>query len=193
MRRILTAMVAIGLVPTFVLGKGVAKTATTNCFVPKDEVQVLVSYFKWVRDREYTTVVITNTELPDVDVDYANLRLATIGHGVPVDVRTDLKSKATSECRIRPITGIPNLQFISKTAHDEMFRSRTAWSKFRKRFGKNAELRSVSRVGFNAAHSIAMFYVTGGIGPMAASCSVYVFRRQNGEWIKDSEAILWTS
>ena len=187
----LTAIVAIGLVPTFAFGNGVAKRAATNCFFSKDEVKVLVSYFKWSLDRKHEMVVVTNAELPDVDVDYANLRLATIGHGVPMDVRTDLKNKSTSECLIRPITGIPGLQFISKTARDEMFRSRTGWSNFRKRYGKNAELRSVSRVGFNAAHNLAMFYVTGGIGPMAASCFVYVFRRQNGEWIKDSDAILW--
>lgn len=162
-----------------------------HCTVPQDEMQVLVSYLKWSADNKNATVLVTTTDATMIDVDYVNVKLAISGHGTPADVRNDLKRKITAPCLIGAITSVPNLQFMSKNNHDRMFKTRNGWSEFHKRYGRNATVTSISRVGFNSDHTVAVFYVSSGIDRMAGSGFLYVFRRRDGKWIKDAESPVW--
>ncbi len=155
--------------------------------------QVVRSYLEWSVDKKNVTVLVTKTETSDIDIDYVSLRLGISGHGVPVDVRNELKRKNHTSCALGPIKGVPNLQFISQEDHDRMFQQRNGWSEFRKRYGKNARILSVSRVGFNANRTIALFYSTGGVDRMGGSCGAYVFRLRGGKWIKDGDWLVWNT
>lgn len=188
MKHLLSVVIAVCMATTCFAK---APVAVKHCTVPQDEMQVLVNYLKWSADNKDATVLITTTEATTIDVDYVNLQLATSGHGTPIDVRNDLKRKIASPCLIGTVASVPNLQFMSKNEHDQMFQTRNGWAKFHKRYGKNASIESISRVGFNSDHTIALFYVTGGIDRMGGSCYLYVFRRREGKWVKDAESPVW--
>jgi hypothetical protein len=159
--------------------------------VPADEMRVLASYLRWSVDPKGVTVLLTTTEGSSIDIDYINLKLAISGHGTPSDVRSDLKAKLDLVCQIPPIAGIRGLRLISQEDRNQLFQKRTGWSNFHRRNCRDARLVTISRVGFNAEKTIALFYATDGIGRMAGGCSLYVFRLRKGAWVKESEAPAW--
>jgi hypothetical protein len=167
------------------------KRSELQCSVPADEMQVLTSYLKWEADARSVTVLVTTTDTSDIDIDYVNLLLAVRGLGTPPEARQDLKRKNSRGCAINAVPEIRNLRLISQRENDAMFSRRTAWADFHKSYGKDARLVTISRVGFNPDKHVALFYATGGLGPMAGSCYLYVFELRNGKWVKQAEAPAW--
>ena len=126
-----------------------ADSAVQNklCTVQGEEMEVFASYLK--EGIASPQVLVTKTVSAHADVDALNLQLAAQARGIPPDVRADFKEKNKSSCLIKPSTGIPNLHFISKHERDLMFRkASTGWSDFHKKYGKEAEILLLSRVGF---------------------------------------------
>ncbi len=182
-------LVSIILVP-FANAKSAAN-ASSRCVVPPDEMRVLVSYLKWSAHKNNLTVVVTTTEATGIDIDYANLRLAISGQGTPSDVRNDFKAKQKPTCQIPSVAGVPNLRRISERQYEQLFRGRNGWSRFHRRYGSDARLVTLSRVGFDSKKTIALFYATDGIDHMAGGGAVYVFRLRDGKWIEESQAPVW--
>jgi len=161
------------------------------CTVQGEEIEVFDSYLKGGTAPQ---VLVTRTVPPHVDVDAINLQLAVQGRGIPPDVRTDFKEKNKSSCLIRPFEGIPNVHFVSKKEHDLMFRNSSAgWSDFHKKFGKEAEILLLSRVGFNPEKTLALLHVSSGMGGMAGGGTLYLFERKNGKWVIKSHIQTWTT
>ena len=185
--------IVVILLACMAAGKQPQNKPGLQCSVPIDEVQVLTSYLKWTVDPRSVTVLVTTTDTADIDLDYVNLLLASKGHGTPPEARQDLKRKSRRGCAINDVPEIRNLRLISKHDRDAMFRRRTGWADFHSRYGKDAHLVTISRVGFDSDKKIALFYVTGGLGPMASSCYLYVFELKNGRWAKRSEAPVWST
>lgn len=175
------------------VGKEPQNKSGLQCSLPIDEVQVLTSYLKRSGEAQSVTVLVTTTDTADIDLDYVNLLLASKGHGTPLEARQDLKRKSRRGCAINNVPEIRNLRLISKRDHDEMFRRRTGWADFHGRYGKDAHLVTISRVGFDSEKKVALFYVTDGLGSMAGSCYLYVFELRTGKWVKKSEAPVWST
>ena len=183
------ALLSAILVP-FAIAENAA-SASSKCVVPPNEMSVLVTYLKWSAEEKNLTVVVTTTEATGIDIDYANLKLAISGHGTPSDVRNDFKAKQKPDCQIPPIAGVPNLRLISKRQYEQLFRGRNGWSRFHRQYGRDARLVTLSRVGFDAKKTIALFYTTDGIASMGGGGAVYVFRLRDGKWIEESQASVW--
>lgn len=158
------------------------------CTVRREELEVFAAYLK----RETSPqVVVTRTEPARPDVDTLSLQLAATGRGIPADVRADFKAKNKSGCAINPFAGISNLHFISREEHDLMFRG--GWREFHKRYGKDAELLWLSRVGFNSDRTLALLHVSGGIDRMASGGELYLFERKEGKWVIKLQVQTWAT
>ena len=162
------------------------------CTVPGEETEVFDSYLK--EGIASPQVLVTRTARPHVDVDALNLQLAAQRRAIPPEVRADFKGKNRSSCLIKPFAGIPNLYFVSKHEHDLMFRKGlTGWSDFHKKYGKEAEILFLSRVGFNPEKTLALLHVSSGTGGMAAGGTLYLFERKNGKWVIRLHFRTWTT
>jgi hypothetical protein len=101
MRHTLAFVLGVFSMATFAFSSVTSKRPSAACTVPNDEMQVLVSFLNPAgANRRDATVLVTKTDTSDVDIDYANLRLATSGRGVPAEVRDDLKNKNRTTCDI---------------------------------------------------------------------------------------------
>jgi hypothetical protein len=159
------------------------------CLVQHDELEVLRSYL-----REGSTspqVVVTTTEVLQADVDSLNLQLAARGLGIPSDVRADFKEKNKSACAITPFAGIAKVRFISPKEYDAIFRA--GWAEFHKKFGKDAEVLRLSRVGFNSDKTLALIHVSGGIDRMAGGGALYLLERTTNTWVIKSHIQTWAT
>jgi hypothetical protein len=163
------------------------------CTVQGEEIEVFDSYLK--EGIASPQVLVTKTVSPHfVDVDTLNLQLAAQGRGIPPDVRIDFKEKNKSSCLIKPYTGIPNLHFVSKREHDLMFRNAsTGWSDFHEKYGKEAEILLLSRVGFNREKTLALLHVSSAMGGMAGGGTLYLFERKEGKWIMKLHIQTWAT
>lgn len=158
------------------------------CTVREDEIEVFIDSLGGGTNQ---TVLVTKTTAMSVDVDYINLQLAVRGQGIPPEVRTDFKDKNKSSCLIEPFSGIVNIRFISEIESDRLFLR--GWSEFRKKYGRNASLVYLSRVGFNADKTLALVHVSSGIGPMAAGGALYLLEKKKGKWVIKSSMETWTT
>jgi hypothetical protein len=162
------------------------------CVVRGEEFEVFASYLK--QDIASPLVLVTTTDSPHIDVDALNLQLAANGRGIPPDVRTDFSEKNKSTCMIELFAGIPNLRYISKREEGLIFRVPSkGWSKFHKRYGKEAEILWLSRVGFNPEKTLALLHVSGGMGPMAGGGTLYLLERKDGVWVIKSQIQTWAT
>jgi len=160
----------------------------STCTVPREELEVYVIY---LNQESSPHVVVAQTESAQPDVDTLNLRLATQGRGIPPDVRANFKAKNKSACAIKPFAGTPNLHFISREEHDTIFRA--GWGEFHKRYGQDAEILWLSRVGFNSDRTLALLHVSGGIDRMAGGGELYLFERKEGKWVIKSHIQTWAT
>lgn len=174
--------------PLWAQTAGGAASHNTHCAAAKEEIEVFADVLRGGHDQ---TVLVTKTATMGVDVDYVNLQLAVKGRGIPPDVRIDFKKKNKSSCLIEPFTGITNLDFITQSEQDQLFRE--GWSEFHKKYGKNASLVSLSRVGFNADKTLALVHVSSGIGSMAAGGTLYLLEKKEGKWVVKSSMGTWTT
>ena len=186
-------LIVVTLLTCTAAGKEPRNPTGLQCSLPIDEMQVLTSYLKWAVEAQTVTVLVTTTDTADIDLDYANLLLASKGHGTPPEARQDLNRKSHRGCAINGVSEIRNLRLISKRDSDTMFRRRSGWADFHSRYGKDAHLVTLSRVGFDSNKKVALFYVTDGLGSMAGSCYLYVFELKTGKWVKKSETPVWST
>ena len=166
-----------------------------KCTVQEEEKEIYVAYLHATDSPGSIRLLVTETDRrlfgSGLDWDSINLRLAANGRGIPPDVRHDFEEKNKASCAIEPIVGIERLRLISKSDEDKIFK--TGWDEFHKKYGKDAECVSLSRVGFNAGRSLALLHVSGGIGPMAAGGMLYVFERKDGQWTIKTQVATWTT
>jgi hypothetical protein len=161
------------------------------CLVPEDELQVIAAYLKHGDSATTLTVVVTETEPSGADIDYLNLQLAARGHGIPADVRSDFKDKDKSSCGLSISAGIGNVEFISKAQEKALFRD--GWKAFHTKYGKDASLLKLSRVGFSSSKELALVHVSSGVGPMAAGGRLYILERNGGQWAIKESIETWTT
>lgn len=162
------------------------------CVVQREEIEFFISYLR--EGAASPKVVVTTIVTPHVDVDAINLQLAAQGRGIPPDVRADFKEKNKSSCVVKPFVDLPNLHFISEREHDLMFRTPSkGWNEFHKKYGKEAEMLFLSRVGFNQDKTLALFHISSGIGEMAAGGSLFLCEKKNGKWVVKSHIQTWTT
>jgi hypothetical protein len=160
------------------------------CVFQAEETEVLTSYLR--QGTASLRVLVTKTDSQYIDVDALNLQLAAKGRGIPPDVRMDFSDKNKSSCVIQPFTGIPNLRFISKHEENLMFQVPSkGWSKFHKKYGKEAEMLWLSRIGFNSEKTLALLHVSGAMGGMAGGGTLYLFERKDGKWVIKSQIQTW--
>lgn len=138
-------------------------------------------------------VVVTSTESSGFDLDTANLKLSVRGQGIPAAVRQDFKREASTDCTLERSFAVKGVQFISPSDRDDLFRGRNGWAKFHVRYGKEASLVTLSRVGLDPDKNFAIIYVTSGIERMAASGYLYVLQKVSGKWIKKAEISVWNT
>lgn len=138
-------------------------------------------------------MLVTKTDYSHADVDYLNLQLAAKGRGIPPEVRTDFKEKNRLSCLIQPFAGIGGLQFISKREKDLMFRVPKGCSKFHKKYGKEAEMLWVSRIGFNAEKTLALIHISGAMGSMAGSGTLNLLELKERKWVVKAQIETWTT
>ena len=173
------------LVWTWLLCACVLSAQTTNeaganqtfCTVPKDELAALDAVFKGPYDEP--EVIVTKTEqwtLPNV----INLELAARGRGLPPDLRRDFDEKNRSSCTIMPFISNRNVHFISTAEEREIFR--IGWNEFYRRFGKNAGITRVSRVGFNSDKTLALVHVWGAVAANGAAGTFFLLQRNQEKW-----------
>ena len=163
----------------------------TRCELTAEETEVFVSYLKAERRSPALTVLVTRTVPTDMDLDTYNLQLAAKGRGIPPDVRVDFKEKNKSGCAIVPFSGVANLHFISKAEHDQIFQ--TGWSEFHKRYGEEASVLWLSRVGFNRDKTLALLYVSSGMGRLAVDGVLYLLERKEAKWVIKTRIEIYTS
>ncbi len=83
---------------------------------------------------------------------------------------------------------------MSKREHDLMFRNAsTGWSDFHKKYGKQAEILLLSRVGFNSERTLALLHVSSGMGRMAGGGTLYLFERKGGKWVIKTHIQTWAT
>jgi hypothetical protein len=147
------------------------------CTVPKDEMTALDAIYGVPYDEP--NVMVTKTEqwsLPDV----VKLQLAAQGRGLPLDLRRDFEEKNKSSCMILPFFSNRNVHFISAAEERQIFR--IGWNEFYRRFGKNAGIDKVSRVGFNSNKTLALVHLSGAAGPNGAAGTLYLLQRNQNKW-----------
>jgi hypothetical protein len=156
-------------------------TSSKTCYATKEEIQVYAGFLRGESSPANPTVLVTKTEAWIQDMDTLNLMLAAKGHGIPPDLRTDFTVKNKSSCLITSFEGVPNLRFISKGEESTIFVA--GWEEFHKKYGKGAEVVTVSRVGFNSDKTLALLHIIGAKGRMAATGELYVLERKDGKWV----------
>jgi hypothetical protein len=183
-------LLIIGL--AFFAIQGLAWPSGSNiCSVQKQEKEVYFVYLRATASSASVRVLVTKTEAVRPDLDSINLQLAANGRGIPPDVRRDFELKNKTTCEIEPVVGIQNLRLISEKDKHSLFK--TGWGEFYKKYGKDAEIVSLSQVGFNANHSLALLHVSGGIGPMAGGGVLYLFERKDDHWAIKTQIATWAT
>jgi hypothetical protein len=159
-----------------------AASQAQSCVVPADEIEVYAALFGQDRDTNEVKVLVARTNVREYDIDYINLRLAVHGLGLSPEVRSDFNYKNKSSCLIKPSPALKKLKFISKEEQATMFVSSRGWTEFHKRYGKDATLYAVSRVGFSADKNLALFHLFAGSGSDGWGGTLFVFENKNGRW-----------
>jgi hypothetical protein len=171
-------------------GRAITTGPDKPCVFEADEMEVVSSYLR--QRTAYPQVIMTKTDSPHIDIDAINLKLAANGHGIPPDVRLEFSAKNKSSCVIQPFTGIANLRFISKHEEDLMFQVPSkGWSKFHRKYGKDAEMLWLSRIAFNSTKTLALLHVSGAVAGMAGGGTLYLFEHKDGQWVIKSQIQTW--
>lgn len=176
-----------------VWGQSAVQNTLVNepCVVPRDEVEVFSAYLRHFHER---AVVVTRTEVHNLDLDTLNLGLAAQGHGIPPGIREDFKRKNHSSCFIMPFAGVPRLRFVSSTEEKWIFRKGVSgWIVFHKRYGKDTSIEQFSRVAFNSNKTLALLHVSGGIASMGAGGDLCMFERKGGRWVLKWHRETWAA
>ncbi|MGA7915949.1 MAG: hypothetical protein WCA00_11990 [Candidatus Acidiferrales bacterium] len=150
--------------------------------MPPEEIAVYAALFGRGGDTHEFKVLVASTEASDYGIDYINLRLAVHGLGLSLEFRSDFNNKNKSSCLIKPSPDLPNLKLISKDEEAAMFVRARGWTEFHKRYGKDATLYTVSRVGFSADKNLALLHLFAGGGSGAWAGTLFLFEQKNGRW-----------
>jgi hypothetical protein len=153
-----------------------------SCVVPAEEIEVYAALFGRGGDTKEVHVLIASTEARDYGIDHINLRLAVHGLGLSPEFRADFNNKNKSSCLIKPFPDRDKLNFASKEEQAAMFVSSRGWTEFHKRYGQDAALYTVSRVGFSADKKLALLHLFAGSGSDAFAGTLFLFENKNGYW-----------
>ena len=151
-----------------------------NCKITKEEAEVYTYILSKESASNELTVLLTSTDARNYDVDTLNLQLAAQGHGIPPDLRADFTNKNEVSCVIEPLSGIPNIRFISKSEKEAIFA--VGWKEFHKKYGIDSVMVTVSRVGFSPDKTLALVHVIEGFSRTGAAGELYFLVRKNGKW-----------
>jgi hypothetical protein len=185
-RNILLGVIAgLFLVCTLSCGAAILSAQTTNrsganrasCTVPNDEIAALDA----IHAGTYYNpeVIVTETQqwtLPDL----INLQLAAKGQGLPPDLRKDFEEKNRSSCKIVPFISNRNVHFVSAAEERKIFQ--IGWNEFYRRYGKNAGIEEISRVGFNFDKTLALVHLSGALGATGAAGTLFLLQRIHKKW-----------
>ena len=167
-------------VPLSAQNSGKVASPLKNCKVTKDEAEVYTYFLTRESASNGLTVLVTNTDARNYHVDSLNLQLAAQGHGIPPELRADFTNKNEISCVIEPLSGIPNIRFISNSERVAIFAA--GWNEFHKSYGKDSVVVTVSRVGFSPDKTLALLHVIEGISHNGAAGELYFLERKNGKW-----------
>jgi hypothetical protein len=154
-----------------------AGAVQASCIVPKDEINALAAIYS--HTFHVPEVIITETEIWSFP-DTVNLQLAAQGRGLPPDLRKDFDDKNRFRCTISPFISDTNVHFISGAESRQIFQ--IGWNEFYRRFGKNAGIASISRVGFNSDKTLALVHTSGAFSPNGAAGTLYLLQRNRNKW-----------
>jgi hypothetical protein len=112
--------------------------------------------------------------------DVVNLQLAARGQGFPLDLRKDFEEKNISSGTVIPFISNRNVHFISSAEERQIFR--IGWGEFYRRFGTNAGIEKISRVGSNSDKTLALVYTSGAYGASAAAGTLFLLQRNHRIW-----------
>ena len=178
----------IGLLFACILfpGVGLAFAQSTNktlaknssCFVPKDEIEVLAAIYQ---GRNADPLVIETDTQQWTFPEIVNLQMAARGRAIPSDLRKDFDEKNKSTCNIRPFIKDENVHFISAADSQRIFR--VGSDEFLRRFGKNALIEYVSRVGFNSDRTLALVHILSANGSGAPDGILFLLQRVQNKWV----------
>lgn len=171
-----------------------AQPRGSRCVVPADEREVLSSFLRADAGSSDFTVVLNETQPSGADVDYLNLQLAAKGRAIPQDLRKDFKEKDQSNCKLSSLPGLRNVVLISAAQEQTIFREgMKGWNGFHKKYGENASLVTLSRVGFSPDRKLALVHSSSGIGRMAGGGMLYLLERKNDELVVKYFLQTWTT
>jgi hypothetical protein len=120
--------------------------------------------------------------------------MALKGRAIPVDLRKDFKEKDQLSCALPSLQRLKNVVFISEAQERAIFNDDAkGWNRFHKKYGKNASLVTLSRVGFSPNKQLALLHSSYGAGEMAGGGTLYLLERKNGAWVVKSSIETWTT
>jgi hypothetical protein len=177
---VIAVQALLALRPTF--PRNVTASQAESCVVPAEEIKVYAALFRRDGDTKKVEVLVASTEARDYGIDYINLRLAVHGVGLSPEFRSDFNNKNKSSCLIKPSPDLGKLNFISQEGQAAMFVGSRGWTEFHKKYGKDATLYTVSRVGFSADKNLALLHLFAGSGSDAFAGTLFLFENKNGRW-----------
>lgn len=152
----------------------------STCAVPKEEFEIPTRFLKAKAIPGVTTVLVTEPDANDVDIDKISEMLAIRKRELSNDLRADFKAKNESGCLIGHFGGIKDLKFISKAEKQRLLGAGP--EEFHKEYGKNAQLVTISRVGFNSDKSLGLLHVATSFTNKAGEGITYLLERRNNKW-----------
>jgi hypothetical protein len=168
-------------------------TQPRHCVISADEQAVVVAYFntpalsKNLIEFPHVATMLADTTQPTagLDLNFINLGLSVNGHAIPGDARGDFSRKGRESCRVGTLSGLRKVRVIPAPEDGS---SRV----FHRRYGNNALLVRVSRVGFTRESTIAVLHVSYYAQRSGGGC-LYVFERKAGRWVMKTEYPTWTT
>jgi hypothetical protein len=182
------AFLGVLVLTSIVFAQEPARAQTANgtlpqnptCTVPKDEIGIIFGFLKQKALPHTQTVLVTETNANDVDVDSLSRHLEVKKNGLPSDLRADFNAKNNSSCLIGRFGGVNNLNFISKAEEARLFR--VGSDEFHKTYGEDAIIVTVSRVAFNSDKTLGLLYESADIDHKAGDGTLYLLEKREDKW-----------
>jgi len=162
--------------------KNNSPSRAATCVVSEEELQVYAALFERDTDEKEVSVLVAGTPAIAYGLDDLNLRLAANGHGLPPELREDFSAKNKVACKVTPSPLLGNLKFLSTKEETAMIARPDFWTAFHRRYGKNASIYSVSRVGFAKDKNLAALYLSSGSASNAWAKGFYLLEKKDGRW-----------
>jgi len=126
-----------------------------------------------------TVIIAEQTSAGDVCVNANDKSDAIIAETIADHIATNRKS-----WRLQPLLRIPvKYRFLSSTERDEIFRNdQDGWKAFHDRYPDVRGFYSVSAVGFNVRHTLALVQLDYSCGWLCGQGRSYFLEKKDGKW-----------